>query len=162
MWHGLELPKGAAELPFLGHFSIGGHLQPFFPPTVWKMLWVCREPLKWITMRSKEIKWACYHDGCWKFMRPALFQQNKLSCLLPICKKNALYKQTNKNPHQTNPRNLILLKCKGVGTSQLEQLLDSSCFSLPFFSESIKKLFLIWVVFLRKPVQKSSRIHSLI
>jgi len=87
-------------------------------------------------------------------MRPALCQRNKFSCLLPICKKNALYKKTN-------PRNLTLLKCKGVGTSRLEQLLDSPCFSLFFSSDIAEELFWTWHVLLRKPVQKSSRICSL-
>lgn len=171
--------KGLLSYHSLVIFPLEVTYSLFFPHCLKNALWVCKEPPKWITMRSKEIKWACYHDGYWKFMRPALCQQNKLSCLLPICKKNALYKNNNnknpttkqnkKTPNKTpprnqtpNPRNLTLFKWKGVGTSQLEQLLDSSCFSLPFFLDSITELFLIWVIFLRKSVKQSSRIHLLI
>lgn len=41
------------------------------------------------------------------------------------------------------------------GNSQLEQLLDSSCFTLLFFSGSIKELFSF--VFLKKPIQNQAK-----
>lgn len=97
---GLDLPKGVAELPFPGNFF---HWRPFkdiFHPLVEKCfvsLWRTSEMHN--DEVRKKIQWACYYDGCWKFMRPTLYQQNKPSCLLSACKKNILYKK--KRNHQT-------------------------------------------------------------
>lgn len=44
-------------------------------------------------------------------MTPTLYQQNKPSCLLPVCKKNVLYLKKTKKTTQTTKQPQEILHC---------------------------------------------------